>query len=451
MKTKILAFLFLSLFGFYTVMAQEEEQASDTSKSENIKTGWSFGGVPVVAYDTDIGFKYGGLVNFYDYGDGSKYPKYDHSLFFEWSQTTKGSGKTQFLYDSEKLIPGLRTSGEISYLTEKALDFYGFNGYEAYYNADYTNDELSGGDYKSRMFYKNSRNLFRVSGGLQGSIIEDKLKWFSGFAFYHQVLDTVDISSLNDGKAVEDQLPSINGGLFQDYIEWGLIPSDQAEGGNTSILKAGLVYDTRDNEPNPMNGIWTELQFILAPGFLGSGDYGYSRMVLTHRQYFTIIPKTMNFAYRLSYQAKLTGEMPYYMLPFVFNTAPKETRDGLGGAKTMRGILRNRVVGEDFVYANLELRWKMIRTVVLNQNLYIALAGFLDGGMVTGKYELPETVTPDAQTWLNLGADESLHISYGAGLHFALNENFIVTVDYGLANDPRDGNSGMYIGLNFLF
>ncbi|MCK4923096.1 MAG: BamA/TamA family outer membrane protein [Bacteroidales bacterium] len=451
MKTKILAFLFLSLFGFYTVMAQEEEQASDTSKSENIKTGWSFGGVPVVAYDTDIGFKYGGLVNFYDYGDGSKYPKYDHSLFFEWSQTTKGSGKTQFLYDSEKLIPGLRTSGEISYLTEKALDFYGFNGYEAYYNADYTNDELSGGDYKSRMFYKNSRNLFRVSGGLQGSIIEDKLKWFSGFAFYHQVLDTVDISSLNDGKAVEDQLPSINGGLFQDYIEWGLIPSDQAEGGNTSILKAGLVYDTRDNEPNPMNGIWTELQFILAPGFLGSGDYGYSRMVLTHRQYFTIIPKTMNFAYRLSYQAKLTGEMPYYMLPFVFNTAPKETRDGLGGAKTMRGILRNRVVGEDFVYANLELRWKMIRTVVLNQNLYIALAGFLDGGMVTGKYELHETVTPDAQTWLNLGADESLHISYGAGLHFALNENFIVTVDYGLANDPRDGNSGMYIGLNFLF
>ena len=71
--------------------------------------------------------------------------------------------------------------------------------------------------------------------------------------------------------------------------------------------------------------------------------------------------------------------------------------------------------------------------------------------MVTGKYELQETSNPDALNLLAMGEDESLHLSYGAGLHFALNENFIVTVDYGLAADERDGNSGMYIGLNFLF
>ncbi|MCF8392238.1 MAG: BamA/TamA family outer membrane protein, partial [Bacteroidales bacterium] len=384
-------------------------------------------------------------------GDGSRYPKYDHSLYLEWSRTTKGSGIKQFKIDSEKLIPGLRTTGEVSYFTEQALDFYGFNGYESYYNADYTDTENA--DYKSRVFYKNSRNLFRVSMGLQGEIIENKLKWFTGFEFYHHVIDTVDIKRLNDGKALEDQLPAINGGLYQDYLDWGLIPGDQAAGGNATLLKASLVYDTRDNEPNPMKGIWTELQFVLAPGFMGNGDYGYSRMILTHRQYFTLIPKTVNFAYRLSYQSKLSGEMPFYMLPFVFNTAPMETRDGLGGSKTMRGILRNRVVGEDFVYGNMELRWKVIRTVVLNQNLYIALAGFLDGGMVTGKYELPATTDPDAAAWFALNDEdkEALHLSYGAGLHFALNENFIVTVDYGLANDPRDGNSGMYIGLNFLF
>jgi hemolysin activation/secretion protein len=139
------------------------------------------------------------------------------------------------------------------------------------------------------------------------------------------------------------------------------------------------------------------------------------------------------------------------MLPFVFNTAPNMTRDGLGGAKTLRGINRNRIVGEDFVYGNVELRWKVLRTVILNQNFYIALAGFADGGMVTGKYKLPEVSNPDAQAWLDLGEDESLHLSYGAGVHFAINENFIVTVDYGMAADPRDGDSGVYIGLNFLF
>ncbi len=449
MKTKFLTILVLSLFGFFTLMGQEETQNTD---SDNAKKGWSFGAVPVVAYDTDVGFKYGGLVNFYDYGDGSKYPNYDHSLYFEWSRTTKGSGINQFTYDSEKLIPGIRTSGEISYFTEKALDFYGFNGYEAYYNADYTNDELSVGEgYKSRVFYKNDRRLFRAKLEFQGDIIEDKLKWFTGFSFFHQVIDTVDIESLNDGKELEEQLPAVNGGLFQNYIDWGLISEDQAYGGNTSLLKAGLVYDTRDNEPNPNKGTWTELQFLLAPGFLGNGDYGYTRVALTHRQYFTLLPKRMSFAYRISYQSKLSGTMPYYMLPFVFNTAPLLTRDGLGGSKSMRGILRNRVVGEDFIYGNTELRLKLINTVILNQNFYIALTGFLDGGMVTGNYELPETTDAEAIDWFAMGEEESLHLSYGAGIYFALNENFIVKADYGLSKDPRDGNSGMYIGLGFLF
>ena len=32
------------------------------------------------------------------------------------------------------LIPGIRMLAEASYLTEKVLDFFGFNGYNAYYN-----------------------------------------------------------------------------------------------------------------------------------------------------------------------------------------------------------------------------------------------------------------------------------------------------------------------------
>jgi len=109
------------------------------------------------------------------------------------------------------------------------------------------------------------------------------------------------------------------------------------------------------------------------------------------------------------------------------------------------------VVGEDFVYGNFELRYKVIRTVILNQNVYIALAGFVDGGMITGKYKLPETNDPNAIQWLDQGDEEKLHMSYGGGLHIALNENFIVTADYGIAADPRDGDHGLYIVMNFLF
>ncbi len=444
MKILLTSLVLLTLFHSTLLFSQDKEK-----KVPKVKTGWTFGAVPAIAYDSDVGFRYGALANFYNYGDGSTYPKYLHSLYLEWSRTTKGSGTNQFTYDSEYLIPGVRTSAEFSYLTEQALDFYGFNGYNAYYNANFEDDQSP--EYKSRMFYRMDRKLLRLKTDFMGKIGESNFHWLAGYAFYGIQTDTVDIQRLNKGQPAEDRLPDVGGGLFQDYVRWGLIPAGQVNGGNTNLLKLGAVYDTRDNEPNPMKGIWTEVQLLMAPRFLGNGDLSYSRIAITHRQYFTILPDVMNFAYRLSYQAKIGGEMPYYMLPFVFNTAPGLTRDGLGGGKTVRGVLRNRVVGEDFFYGNLELRYKVIRTIVLNQNVYIALAGFLDGGMVTGKYKLPPTDNPEAIAWLARGDEEKMHMGYGGGLHIALNENFIVTADYGIAADPRDGDHGLYIVMDFLF
>ncbi len=443
MKKQIILLLVIFFVTDNIIIAQED-------KKENIKEGWTFGALPVIAYDSDIGFKYGGLVNFYDYGDGSKYPKYNQSIYLEWSRTTKGSGINQLKYDTEKLIPGVRMLAEASLLTEKALDFYGFNGYNAYYNSNFEDSE-DPLNYISRVFYRMDRSMLRLKTDFIGKLQGEKLKWFAGVEFYNIKLDTVDISNLNKGKDAADMLPdTIGGGLYGNFVKWGLILENESKGGNTALLKIGAIYDTRDNEANPMKGMWTELQFLLAPGFLGN-DFAYTRMAMTHRQYFTVVPKTINFAYRLSYQAKLSGNMPFYMLPFVFNSTPELTRDGLGGAKTMRGILRNRVVGEDFIYGNAEIRWKVLRTVVFNQNFYIALAGFADAGMVTGKYNLLDVSDPDANEWLSKGEEEKLHLSYGAGIHFALNENFIVSVDYGLAADKRDGKSGMYIGLDFLY
>jgi outer membrane protein assembly factor BamA len=222
-------------------------------------------------------------------------------------------------------------------------------------------------------------------------------------------------------------------------------------------LKAGLVYDTRDNEPNPFKGAWTELQLHYAPSFLSSTDYSYTRFVFTHRQYFTLIPEWMNLAARISYQGKLSGEMPFYMLPYLFNTAPKLTTDGVGGAKTVRGVLRNRIVGDGFAYGNIELRGKVLRTTVFNQNLYIALSGFVDAGLVTQKYKFDTSGLPDVlpdglpAEIIDPDAKEVPHFGFGGGVHLALNQNFIITVDYGMAAKTEDGDSGLYINLNFLF
>jgi outer membrane protein assembly factor BamA len=433
----IIAFLLSSNL----IFAQEKEK-------EKIKKGWSFCFFPAFGFDPNTGTKYGGIFKLFDYGDGTNYPAYDQSFHFEWSMTTKGQGLRQLTYDTRTLIPGIRMMAEASYVTDKVFSFYGLNGYNAYYSSALTDpdDPL----YRSPVYYSNERALIKIKLEFIGKLKGKSFKWFGGFEYLNTRLDTVDINNINKGRDPDDYLPSVGGGLYGDFIRWGLIPQDQVRGGETGILKIGAKFDNRDAESNPMKGLWTEMQFLLSPGFISSG-YNYVRFAFTHRQYFTIVPKRVSFAYRASWQAKVLGTMPIYMLPLVYNSAPQITLSGLGGAKTIRGILRNRVVGEDFVYGNAEIRWKIFRTIILNQNFYVSVAGFADAGMVTGKYKFPEISDPEGIEWLSKGEKEELHVSYGAGIHFVMNDNFVITWDYARATDPRDGTKGNYIGMNYLF
>lgn len=439
-KTVFLIVLFVSnsIFFGYT---QTSDSIKSKLKKDKVKKGWNIGAVPALAFETDIGFKYGVVANLYHYGDGSIYPRYKHSFYFEWTRTTKGSGINQFIYDSEYLIPGIRVTTETSFFTEQALDFYGFNGYEAFYNPGYE-------DMISSVYYRLDRKLTRLKLELQGKIKGRTLRWYAGFSYFNYKINTVDIDKLNKGKDVSDLLPD-TALLYDKFIEWGIIPDDQKKGGNTNMVTCGIVYDTRDNEPNPMKGIWSEAIILAYPSFLGN-KYSYNKIALTHRQYFTLQKQVLNLAIRLSYQTKINGTMPFYMLSYVHN--PIKPRDGLGGAKTLRGILRNRAIGEDFIYGNIELRWKIIRTLLLNQNIYIAVAPFFDFGRITGKYNINKSVlTQDAIDYINLGTSEKFHTSFGAGLYFAMNQNFVVSFAYGLATNKNDGKSGFYIGLDFLY
>ena len=101
-----------------------EEQQKDTSK---IKEGWKMGiPIPIISFDQDLGFQYGLGIDLFDYGKPGIYPEYKHKFYVEWSRTTKGSGINRIYYDSEYLIPNIRLTADVSYLTEQALQFFGF-------------------------------------------------------------------------------------------------------------------------------------------------------------------------------------------------------------------------------------------------------------------------------------------------------------------------------------
>jgi len=443
-------FLLCAVFLLATGTSFSQEEKEVSQQQETIKTGWTFGALPTITFNSDLGFQYGALVNLYNYGDGSRYPQFDHSLYFEVSRFTKGSGINRFFYDSDRLIKGIRTSVDISLLTDKAIDFYGFNGYESKYNPVWEDDEDN--DYVSRVFYKHERKLFRLKTDLQGKLVGEKLGWVAGFTYYHFDVNSVDINNLNEGKDEEDKLPDV-AGLYDRYVLWGIIPDKEIKGGPLTYLKLGLSYDTRDNEPNPMNGIWTEVILQTAPSFLGNKDYPHTKIAITHRQYFTIIKKNLSFVYRLGYQGTISGDPPFFAQPLMITSILRGANsEGLGGSKSVRGILRNRIVGDGFAYGNLELRWKFFRGKFLNQNLYLALNTFVDGGKVTSPIEFDTSLVPldEYDNYFNQKKD-GLHLCYGAGLRVALNQNFIVACDFGKTTNAEDGNSGLYIGLNYLF
>lgn len=53
----------------------------------------------------------------------------------------------------------------------------------------------------------------------------------------------VDVDKLNEDKPVADQLSDES--LYTNYVDWGIIKADQVNGGNHTMLKAGLVLILR--------------------------------------------------------------------------------------------------------------------------------------------------------------------------------------------------------------
>lgn len=470
--------LICALLTSASLLAQESGNATaehtDKSKKEIIKKGLNFGPLPVVAFDADKGLQLGALLNIFDFGDGSNYPNTRQSLYLEASFFTKGSQLFVISYDNKFLIPGVRWSTSAVLTNEKAMDFYGFNGYMSYYDHEKVklgNDKDNKLDYIYTPKYRLNRINFNFKTDFTGNIWNNKLFWEAGYHLNnikagYDDRQALNLDKINKGKDDYKKFPETEPTLFDLYRRWGIISEDEAWGGFSSALRLGLLLDTRDKEGAPSKGIWAEAHVTLAPDWLGT-THPYYRYSATFRHYVPIVKDdVLTFAYRLNYEGTFGNSAPYYMLPFITVMGATYDRDGMGGYRTVRGIMRDRVQGLDMATYNVELRWRFVNFRKWNQNIAFGLNLFSDGTMVTRNYDMSfrgaEEHRAEYDEYMaqsDLSKDRP-HITVGAGLRFIMNQNFIVAFEYGMpiskfssdkAIKKQDGNGAFYINTGFLF
>lgn len=407
------------------------------NEAPNGKTikGLDFGVLPSFVYNPDKGLQYGALANFYYYGKKSIYPNYLFNLYLQSSRTTKKGYVNYLFFDSRHLLPkGLRLTVDMSLVKRGFQQFYGFNGYNSLYNADFinpTNPNFISSDY----YYL--EELARIASvDIQGHFPIPHFYWDLGLGYYH--VSTYPFKNYRRGKP---SLPT----LFEKYIHEGVIPQNQKNGGVTTYVKASLIYDTRDDEAIPTKGLWIEGIYTRAPSILAN-KFPYSLFTFKFHQYISLTSNLV-LAYRLAYQTKVSGNIPFYMLPNLMSSY--RAQEALGGSKTIRGIVNRRLVGNGFALGNFEFRYMPFSAVVLERNLNIGFNFFEDMGIITDKYKIDQTLNAAAFDYKS--GKEAMHYAVGAGIRFVVDHNFIVALDYGSALDKRDGKNGFYLDLDYLF
>lgn len=444
---RILIFVILS--GFFSYCFGQSDSLRP-EKKDTIR-GLRFAFLPVLTYDSDLGLKVGLLTTAYQFGDGSAYPDYIYNISYEINRTTKGSGISQLFFDSGKLLKGgkHRIVADFSLIHEQATDFYGLNGAASKYVPEF--EKTDSLQYISRMYYNFDRSIFRLTADWHEQF-SNRLMFLVGIHHYGFRQNTVDISKLNEGKDADDLLPDTIT-LFDYYRETGVLDSAQADGGNVTMLRTGLVYDTRDVEFNATKGMWLEGIISVSPK-LPWIENPFVRASVILRNYFPLYRNKLTVASRLGWQDNLGKQAPFYFMPYISQSYCNNSLvEGLGGAKTLRGILRNRIWGDGFFYGNFELRWSVARFMAIKQKVEIKLKPFYDFGIITDpyKFEITSTLTGNYPPLLLSADNDQWHHSTGAGIHFVMNDNFILTIDYGRSLKANDGKSGLYIGTGFLF
>lgn len=424
---------------------------SDEDYARKVDGGYVTG-VPLFAYDPNLGFGFGARL--YYYYDGHRddplfaYTPYLDRVFAQAFATTGGAQDHVIDYDAPAFPDadyrvratlefeaaadwpyfgtGTRSMAPLSFPGAPAQTFSKMSNYLNAASAIQAN----GTTYARYNLYDFQRPVLQLAlernllGGVLRSLVGANISYVKLHDYTGELVPT----GAHDSNGHTLDAPEAQTLLASDCAAGRLLG---CSGGWDNVLRLALSVDTRDFEPDPNSGAYAELSGEYGTKALGS-QYQYMRLMLSVRGFYSPIPRYADLvlAVRGLYEIQTAGT-PFFsesLLPFI-----DDDHSGLGGLKTLRGYAQNRFVGPIMALTNYEVRWTFSKFHLLRQGVALIAVPFLDMGRVFDNV---------GQTTLG-----GWKRAQGGGLHIAWNEATVIIIDYGFS----DEDSGLYLNFNHMF
>lgn len=386
-----------------SINAQQRDDRAGAPQAARIPKGWELSGVPALNFDADEGFGIGAALELYNYGTGVL--PYRFTVQPTLLITSEGRRDITVFFDAPALLgAGWRMTAFAGSERQLAQPYYGVG------NATSYDPQLESAP--NSYFYRFGRARLRASTDFQRHIGRSSGRLLLGAGASRS---TFDITPYDSGTTL---LASQTGGLTPTATR-------------TDYLRAGLLWDTRDQEIGPHRGTWAEAIVQRVDKRLGATQ-DFTRWTTTLRQYVPVSSRIV-FAQRIIAQG-IEGVAPFDELATIQSSFKQQ--EGLGGSGSIRGIPKDRYIGKALFLSNSELRWRAVDFGLFGRSSFLALSGFADAGRVwSDRFE--------ASTMLS-----DLHVGYGGGVRLGFGPSFIVATDVGHSSES---SVAVYVGLGWMY
>ena len=188
-----------------------------------------------------------------------------------------------------------------------------------------------------------------------------------------------------------------------------------------TFLQVGVVYDTRDFEPDPNRGIFAEITNEFSNKILGSA-FNLNKIFGQIKFYKRLFPKHLKkFVYATRFGIGYTfGNAPFF--EYQDEWSSEGSIEGLGGSNTLRGYKQSRFLDRGMYFFNTEFRYRFLGFRLFKQDFAFSAVPFFDVGSVYKNLN-------------NAFAFNRMRYSYGLGLRISWNLSTILRFDYALSQE----------------